>query len=284
MAKSTKKLIITAVVAYTLAILVAIGVLLSKQDKVIFHPNHDEASYNEMIDNDEFDEIKIDKNGKTLSGWIRYNSKTEKSPLIIFFYGNAQNSSNALNRMFNGKYEYFEGYSVISIDYPQYGLSEGKLTEKELFENALLVYDYAKNLELVDENNIIIMGYSIGTGMATYLASERESKGLILIAPYDELLSLYNEYIPIFVGPLKMIAQFELESKKYAESIDVSTLIFTSYADEVINHNYSERLAEHFKNLDELVIEKDLKHNDYFYNKAVLERIQEYIRKVNQEQ
>ena len=78
------------------------------------------------------------------------------------------------------------------IDYPGYGLSDGKPSDKTMFDSALKVYDYANQLDCVDEDNIVVLGYSIGTGVATQVASQRNVNGLILVAPYDEALSLYN--------------------------------------------------------------------------------------------
>ena len=209
-------IIVSAIVILPVGIIIY---LLFNQEDLFFIKCYDEISYNELLEKEEFELIKLDNGGDMVSGWMRYNSRTEKSPLIIYFGGNFQNSSKTFNKFFEGKYDYFAGYNIISIDYPKYGLSEGEISDENLFEEALLVYDYSKNLELVDQDNIVVIGYSIGTGMATYLASQRDVKGLILVAPYDELLSIYNANLPIFYGPLKNLTKYKLESKKYAENI-----------------------------------------------------------------
>ena len=64
----------------------------------------------------------------------------------------------------------------------------------------------------VDKDNIVIMGYSIGTGVASYCASTNEANGLILLAPYDNALSLYNDAIDIFHGLLKKITKYSFDS------------------------------------------------------------------------
>ena len=56
----------------------------------------------------------------------------------------------------------------------------------------IILYDYATTIECVDKDNIIIMVYSIGTGVATYVASQREITGLVLMAPYDDFSSIAN--------------------------------------------------------------------------------------------
>ena len=57
-----------------------------------------------------------------------------------------------------------------------------------------IVYEYLSNEAYVDENQIYIYGYSIGTGVSTYIASKYDVKGLILIAPYSSITDLFNSY------------------------------------------------------------------------------------------
>ena len=74
--------------------------------------------------------------------------------------------------------------------------------------------------------------------MATYVASQRNVNGLILVAPYDEALSLYNDTVNIFHGPLKLLARYKFNSIYYAQNVTVSPLIITSYDDEVISYKF----------------------------------------------
>lgn len=68
----------------------------------------------------------------------KYNTDQQQAPLLIFFGGNAQNSSNTcLNFLHADKYKYFEGYNLMIIDYPGYGLSDGTPSDKTMF-NLLL--------------------------------------------------------------------------------------------------------------------------------------------------
>lgn len=245
-----------------------------------FYPWHDEKSYNQLLNEKNFEEIRINNNGKLLNGWIKYNTDQQQAPLLIFFGGNAQNSSNTcLNFLHTDKYKYFEGYNLMIIDYPGYGLSDGKPSDKTMFDSALKVYDYASQLDCVDEDNIVVLGYSIGTGVATYVASQRNVNGLILVAPYDEALSLYNDTVNIFHGPLKLLARYKFNSIYYAQNVTVSPLIITSYDDEVISYKFSLNLAKYFNNIDKtIVLNNNVKHNDYFSQEEVLINIYDYLK------
>lgn len=197
---------------------------------------------------------------------------------MIFFGGNSQNSSNTcINFLKNDTYKYFEGYNLMIIDYPGYGLSEGNPSDKTMFEAGLKIYDYAHTLNCVYTNNIVVLGYSIGTGVATYVASQRDVNGLILVAPYDEALSLYNDTCNIFHGPLKLLAKYKFKSISYAPEVKVAPLIFTSYADEVIDYNFTLNLVTYFNKVEQTIVLEDVTHNGYFSQEVVLNGIYDYL-------
>lgn len=265
-------------------IFICIITILSIQETAFFHPWHDERSYAELLKIQDFKEIKIDNDGNLIHGWFYDNLKTNKeAPLLLFFGGNAQNSSNTcLSFLVSNIYQYFEGYNFMIVDYPSYGLSEGKISDVTMFNTALATYDYACNLEQVDEKKIVVMGYSIGTGVATYTASKRDVNGLILLSPYDEALSLYNETLNIFHGPLKTLAKYKFKSIEYASNVKVAPIIFTSYTDEVIKYKHSLNLIKYFKNVEDTVILDDVRHAYYFNQQEVLEKIRTYLQNKDQ--
>lgn len=272
------KKILPIILPIIFLLIIFIVIVLSVQESLFFYPWHDQESYNKLLENERFEEVIIDNNGKKLSGWFVKNSQSEEAPLLIFFGGNANNTSNlCMNFLLQDKYKYFENYNIIMVDYPGYGLSEGKPSDKTMFEASVAIYDYAEKLENVDKENIVVLGYSIGTGVATYLASQREVNGLILISPYDRALSLYNDNLNIFYGPIKILAKYKFDSISYAKDINVLPLIFTSYKDEVINYKFSLNLAKYFKNEGETIVLDNTIHNGYFSEMIVLEKIHEYL-------
>lgn len=250
------------------------------QDKFIFFPSHDEDGYIELLNNSEFDEIKIDVDGQVLHGWLKRNTELEIAPLVIYYGGNAQNSSRTFsNYDDNNFFNYFSGYNLLYIDYPGYGLSDGVPSANNILKAGLDIYDYAYDLDYVDKDNIIILGFSLGTGVATYVSSLRDVNGLILLAPYDELRNMYNEQLNIFHGPLKNLIRQEINSKEYAKNVKTTTLIVASCDDHVVNYKYSLNLSGYFNNLEDAVITEGLGHNDFFQQEIVLENIYKYLQK-----
>ena len=259
-----------------LLILFGISSFFKLQQKMFFHPTHDKEAYKELEQIEIAEKINI--NDK-LYGWLIHNSVNEKAPLLIFFGGNMQNSSNTCLNIIKEEIKYFGKYNILIIYYPGYGISLGTPSNKTMFKMAKEVYDYALTRKDVDKDKICVLGFSIGTGVATYLASERDIDGLILIAPYDKALSLYNNCLNIFHGPLKILARYKFESIKYAKDVKVSPLIFSSYDDEVIDYNLSVNLSNYFSNIYEFVTLDNVGHNEYFSQKIVLEKIKGYLSK-----
>jgi hypothetical protein len=76
------------------------------------------------------------------------------------------------------------GYTVASVDYPGYGLSDGSPDEEGCYRNVHRLYDWLIEKRGFKPEDIIINGFSIGTGPATELAATRPCGGLILEAPF----------------------------------------------------------------------------------------------------
>ena len=255
-----------------------VAVVLLVQPYLFFYPWHDETACEALRQKDAFTELRIPHRGGQLHGWLRKNSEEEKGPLLLFFGGNGQNASNTM-QILDGMhhFSYFENHHVLFVDYPGYGLSDGRPSESSLFAAALEVYDYASELDCVDRERISVLGYSIGTGVANYVATQRNIQGLILLAPYDRGLSLYNDALNIFHGPLKHLARFQFDSLSYAREIELAPLIVASRDDEVIPYPLALNLAEGFPHTPETVLLDQLSHDGFLYDSRVMEAIHSYL-------
>lgn len=274
-------------IIYILIFIVSIVVLIigwnKLQEYLFFHPWNDMISYKKLQEIEEFKEIKIKNDEVNLSGWFWNIGKKEgKNPLVIFFGGNAQNSSNTLYNYYQSGTikNVFGNYNLMLIDYPGYGMSKGKPPDDSMFIASKYIFEYATKMSEVNIDNIVIMGYSIGTGVASYCASENDASGLILVAPYDKALSLYNDAIDSFHGSVASLAKYSFDSSTYAENVTEPTLIFTSKKDEVINYKHSLDLAGHFSKLDDVVILENVNHNGYFSQTEVLNTITDFLNRL----
>ena len=278
--KNKKCKIVLNILLWLIIITVLASIAIwSVQPSAFFYPWHDEVSYEFLKENIEFEELKIQNGKEIISGWIKYNNpKEEKAPLIIMFGGNAQNSSNTCRWFWESNiFDRFSGYNFMVVDYPTYGISTGEISEKTLFDTGIKTYEYAESLECVDNDKIVVLGFSIGTGVAHYVASEKNPNGLVVVAPYDCALSLYNNAIDIFYGPVKLLTRYKLDSKTYAQRIETNPLVITSKEDEVISYKLTENLLNYYKNNPDYLCVERGNHNQYFSNEEVLSKIEEYL-------
>lgn len=277
--KTIKTILFLFLVLINLTITFSTTILLFS-DEMFFYPNQDKESYEKNLKNKQYTEIQFESNNKEYSGWL-LKKEEGRAPLVIYFGGNGECSARRflMNKESN-YWHYFDGYNFLMVDYPGYGNSIGTPSDDSMFDMAVKTYDYAVTRKDVDSNNIVLMGYSIGTGVATYLASLRNVHGLILMAPYDEGISLYNSMIDIFHGPMKYLVRNKFESIKYAKSVDLQPLLLVSKADELIPNESSIHLSDAFPNGSKLNFLEDVKHGFFWEEKEVLEHVKEYLQEV----
>lgn len=277
--KTIKGFLFLFIVLVNLTIAFSTTILLFS-DEMFFYPNQDTESYEENLKNNEYEEIQFKKENKEFSGWL-LKKEEGKAPLVIYFGGNGECSARrfCINKESN-YWDYFDCYNFMMVDYPGYGNSKGTPSDESMYDMALKTYDYAVTREDVDSDNIVLMGYSIGTGVATYLASQRDVRGLILMAPYDEGISLYNSMIDIFHGPFKYLVRNKFESINYAESVYIQPLLLVSKADELIPNESSIHLSEAFPNGSKIHFLEDVKHSFFWEEKEVLENVELYLQEV----
>jgi uncharacterized protein len=175
--------------------------------------------------------------GTKLHGWFIQRKTEEKQPLLIYFGGNATEAT-----VFLSFIDHFPQHAIATFNYRGYGLSEGSPSEEMIFQDALYLYDLFIKNPNIDPNRIYVMGRSLGTGVATYLASQRSVKGTILISPYESILALAEEQHPYI--PVSFLLKHRFESVKYAPQIKTPALAFVGLIDEVISPEHSDRLIE----------------------------------------
>jgi acetyl esterase/lipase len=94
-------------------------------------------------------------------------------PVILYSHGNYE----TLQDMRSLCYEFrLQGYSVLAYDYAGYGASTGKASEKQAYLDIEAAYDYLLREKDVSPENIIAVGYSVGTGPSCHLAQSMTSK------------------------------------------------------------------------------------------------------------
>lgn len=262
MIKFIKRLFIVLVVGY-LAICVA---LFFYQERLLFFPEVLDADYKFEFANEFTEENIITKRGDTINGLL-FKADDSKG-VILYLHGNAGSLKSVGNESEN---LLPLGYDVFMIDYAGYGKSSGEITSQErLFEDMQTIYDRVKRD--YNEENIIIVGYSIGTGIAAKLASDNNPSMLVLQAPYYSMLDMMKRryaYVPTF------ILDYTLNTNAYLKNTDVPVHLFHGKDDIVIPLASSKLLA---KDLDlPLYVIKNQGHSGLTGNEEVIEKMKELV-------
>jgi pimeloyl-ACP methyl ester carboxylesterase len=176
--------------------------------------------------------------------------------VILYFHGNKGNLERWGHKV---KPLLNYGYDLFIIDYRGYGKNEGKRTEKNMYEDAQLSYDYL--LKTYSEDEIVVYGRSLGGTFATYVASNNNPKQLILEATFTSIIDVSKSIIPIF--PFKKLYKFHFNSFKMIPNINVPTVIFHGKEDSLVPIRIAEELHSYSnKGITELIqIDNGTHHN-----------------------
>lgn len=236
-----------------LVLFLSIGAFLFLfQEKLIFFPQKLDKSYQFGFEQN-FEEINIKTGDRKLLNGLLFKSDSSKG-LIFYLHGNAGSLSSwgEVAKTYTRLH-----YDVFMPDYRGYGKSEGSISsQRQLFSDVQNAYD--EMLKVYRESKIIVLGYSIGTGLAAKLASTNNPKLLILQAPYYSMADMMQHLFPFIP---KLMLKYRLETNMYLKDCKMPIVIFHGDQDEVIYYGSSLKLKEQFKKQDTLITLTGQGHN-----------------------
>ena len=203
-----------------------------------------------------------------LTGYIAASDYSSPRHTIIYFGGAGEIAYNAVLKYKDA----FKDFVFICVDYPGTQDSGGDFSIKDMQKAASAVFDFVLKLKFVDTAHIYSVGYSYGTGMATFLASERNCAGLVLVSPYRDTADIVKSKLKIPSIFFRAFITGNIKTKSYAEDVSEPTLIITSDADEVFSTKIARSLAGSFKyaRVSEF---SGLSHPEYLGNLSVINEI-----------
>lgn len=205
------------------------------QEKLIFLPTELQQDYSYSFQETHEEFFLTTADGAKLNA-IHFKKENSKG-LILYFHGNAGDLSRwgTITSFFVKK-----GYDVIVMDYRTYGKSTGKISEQALFDDAQLFYDYA--LKQYTEDAITLYGRSLGTGIATHLASKNNPTKLILETPFSSLMDVAKNRFSFL--PLKWLLKYQFLSSEYIQKVNCPITVFHGTEDRVVPYESGVDLYE----------------------------------------
>lgn len=240
----------------TVLIYSCIGIMLYYlQEYFLFHPEKLPGDHIFQFDVP-CEEVNIPMNDTDTVNMVKFfPADSVRRGVVVYFHGNRQHIERYAK--FAGNFTK-HGYEVWMEDYPGFGKSTGKRTEKKLYEQAMQVQKMAASEYGPD--SIIIYGKSLGTGIAAYVASRSNNRNLILETPYYSIPSLFSCYAPIY--PAGKMSTYKIPANEYLSEVKYPVTIFHGTDDGVIPYRNAARLKNILKSSDEFItIEAGTHHN-----------------------
>jgi len=176
----------------------------------------------------------------------------EDKKCIIFCHGTGSDV--------DSDYEFFksvsdsEGNSIMLFDYPGYGLSQGRPSESKCVKSLGIVIDHAKTL--FEENKIILLGSSLGTGVVIkYISENKWTTPVVLISPFTKITDIKTKFIPEFFVP-------EFNNEQNIKGVLTPIKMYHGKQDWFINPSHSENLSSGIKNNLGVTYVEDGNHNN----------------------
>ncbi|MFT5722358.1 MAG: pimeloyl-ACP methyl ester carboxylesterase [Motiliproteus sp.] len=202
------------------------------QDKTIFQTRPLSAEAKQRYQGDALSFKRDD--GTHLQGWFRRHPDAE-APLLIYYGGNAEEISGNIDPLQQ------LDCSIALINYRGYGASGGKPSETILKEDALWLLDQISQQQAIPLQQIVLMGRSLGSGIASYVASERPVAAVILVTAFDSFPALARATYPKI--PLGWLMKHRFESDLLAPHASQPLLNLTAGQDRIVPPAHARRLG-----------------------------------------
>jgi fermentation-respiration switch protein FrsA (DUF1100 family) len=173
--------------------------------------------------------------GVKLHGW--WVPAGEARGTVLMMHGNAGNISHRLGylTMFNRL-----GYSVLLFDYRGYGKSGGNPDEEGTYRDGEAAWQHLTEARKLSPRDIVIVGESLGGGIATWLAAKYPPRAVVLASTFTSVPDLGAQIYPWL--PVRLLARVRYDNRARVGAIDAPVMIAHSRDDDIIPFSHAEAL------------------------------------------
>jgi pimeloyl-ACP methyl ester carboxylesterase len=156
---------------------------------------------------------------------------------LVYFGGNAEDVAYTLPELAAA----FPDRAIYLLHYRGYSGSTGRPTEAALRSDARAVFRLAQGRH----PDVMAIGRSLGSSLAIQLAAEQPVSRLVLIAPFESILTIAKRVAPFM--PMGLLLRDTYESWRYAPQVTCPTLIVAASHDELVPMRDTETLSAAFQ-------------------------------------
>ena len=216
-------------------LLVTIGLYVFQRN-LLYHPTENNYSGDRLTINIEKIKI-ITEDDIELLAWY-HKKDIKKYKTILYLHGNAGSLENRIHKI-----NHFDNINInfLLLAWRGFNGNAGKPTEQGLYQDARSAVKWLIN-QGVTEENIIIYGESLGTGVATEIAQNQNFAGIILESPFTSMVAAGKSKYPIF--PIKLLLKDKYESDKKIKNIMSPILVMHGEVDKIVPFWMGEKIFQ----------------------------------------
>jgi uncharacterized protein len=181
------------------------------------------------------------------------------APTLVYFHGNGEDLHDlpGLVREFSAT-----GVGFYAVEYPGYGpMSERAPTEAAVYAAAHAAIEHLQSRLGVPLSQTVLVGHSLGSGVAAEMARRRAGARMVLISPYTSMVDMARLIAPFL--PARLLVRDRYDTQAKAKGLALPALVIHGSEDEVIPVTMGKRVAELLPKA-ELRIVPGARHNDLF--------------------
>ena len=239
-------------------LLVTLGLYIFQRN-LLYHPAENNYSGDKLTVNIKKVKITTDDNINLLAWYHRKDIKNYKT--ILYLHGNAGSLENRIHKI-----NHFNDMNInfLLLAWRGFNGNAGKPTEQGLYQDARSAVKWLIN-QGAREENIIIYGESLGTGVATEIAQNQNFAGIILESPFTSMVAAGKSKYPIF--PIKLLLKDKYENDKKIKNIMSPILVMHGEVDKIVPFWMGEKIFQlanepkysYFSKYDDHMMEYDEK-------------------------
>jgi len=167
---------------------------------------------------------------------LEYVTCTPQHPThtILYFGGKDQDSVGLIQKLS----EEYPSVRWVGFNYRGYGKSQGRATEKTVLADSLLMFDLVEQ----QYGATCLMGFSLGSSVASYVASRRLPSWIVLVAPFDSVTSLIQAKAPFLPA---VCIRYTFPTLDFVQKIQCPVYVYNSTNDEIVAPHHVARLRNH---------------------------------------
>ena len=250
---------------------VSLGLYIFQRD-LLYHPTENNYDGDKLTVNIQEVKIVTDDNIDLLA-WY-HNKDINKFKTILFLHGNAGSLENRIHKI-----NHFEDMNInfLLLSWRGFSGNKGKPTEKGLYQDARSAVKWLVKQGVIEEN-IIIYGESLGTGITTEIAQNKNFAGIILETPFTSMVAAGKSKYPIF--PIKLLLKDKYESDKKIKNIKSPVLIMHGEEDQIVPFWMGEKM---FQMANEPKYSYFTKFDDHMmeYDENLVLELKKFIKSLN---